>query len=136
MLGGLCQPMTPTVVSHTGSASIVPNTVDKSSSYCIPQKPDPLVLSLQCTNPLPGLTKLEDCCGSVGLFWGVDRCLACPPRPSEYSCCLGLCKRWPAPLACRNGWTAPHGQGGMEQSNRSPDVWLSFAKALKHGQHV
>ncbi|XP_051477297.1 latent-transforming growth factor beta-binding protein 2 isoform X3 [Apus apus] len=37
----------------------------------------------QCTNPLPGLTKLEDCCGSVGLFWGVDRCLACPPRPAH-----------------------------------------------------
>uniref|UniRef100_A0A8C3Q1V5 Latent-transforming growth factor beta-binding protein 1 n=1 Tax=Chrysolophus pictus TaxID=9089 RepID=A0A8C3Q1V5_CHRPC len=37
----------------------------------------------QCTNPLPGLTLLEDCCGSVGLFWGVDRCLACPPRPAH-----------------------------------------------------
>ncbi|XP_050752785.1 latent-transforming growth factor beta-binding protein 2 isoform X2 [Gymnogyps californianus] len=37
----------------------------------------------QCTNPLPGLTKLEDCCGSVGLFWGADRCLACPPRPAH-----------------------------------------------------
>uniref|UniRef100_A0A8B9I450 Latent-transforming growth factor beta-binding protein 1 n=1 Tax=Anser brachyrhynchus TaxID=132585 RepID=A0A8B9I450_9AVES len=37
----------------------------------------------QCTNPLPGLTRLEDCCGSVGLFWGVDRCLACPPRPAH-----------------------------------------------------
>uniref|UniRef100_A0A8B9ZHG4 Latent-transforming growth factor beta-binding protein 1 n=1 Tax=Anas platyrhynchos TaxID=8839 RepID=A0A8B9ZHG4_ANAPL len=32
----------------------------------------------QCTNPLPGLTRLEDCCGSVGLFWGVDRCLHTP----------------------------------------------------------
>ncbi|KAI1237728.1 hypothetical protein IHE44_0013814 [Lamprotornis superbus] len=37
----------------------------------------------QCTNPLPGLTKLEDSCGSVGLFWGVDQCLACPPRPAH-----------------------------------------------------
>nr|XP_009669183.1 PREDICTED: latent-transforming growth factor beta-binding protein 2 isoform X1 [Struthio camelus australis] len=37
----------------------------------------------QCANPLPGLTTLEDCCGSVGLFWGVDRCLACPPRPAH-----------------------------------------------------
>ncbi|XP_068048939.1 latent-transforming growth factor beta-binding protein 2 isoform X4 [Anomalospiza imberbis] len=37
----------------------------------------------QCTNPLPALTKLEDCCGSVGLFWGVDQCLACPPRPAH-----------------------------------------------------
>uniref|UniRef100_U3J6C1 Latent transforming growth factor beta binding protein 2 n=1 Tax=Anas platyrhynchos platyrhynchos TaxID=8840 RepID=U3J6C1_ANAPP len=30
----------------------------------------------QCTNPLPGLTRLEDCCGSVGLFWGL--CCLCP----------------------------------------------------------
>lgn len=55
---------------------------------CIPQKPD-LLLSPQCTNPLPGLTKLEDCCGSVGLFWGMDQCLACPPRPGEYCCWPG-----------------------------------------------
>lgn len=50
------------------------------------ETPDLLLLSLQCTNPLPGLTRLEDCCGSVGLFWGVDRCLACPPRPGKHRC--------------------------------------------------
>lgn len=50
------------------------------------EMPDLLLLSLQCTNPLPGLTRLEDCCGSVGLFWGVDRCLACPPRPGKHRC--------------------------------------------------
>uniref|UniRef100_A0A8B9QFD1 Latent transforming growth factor beta binding protein 2 n=1 Tax=Apteryx owenii TaxID=8824 RepID=A0A8B9QFD1_APTOW len=37
----------------------------------------------QCANPLPGLTKLEDCCGSVGLFWSVERCLVCPTRPAH-----------------------------------------------------
>uniref|UniRef100_A0A8C8SQE6 Latent-transforming growth factor beta-binding protein 2 n=1 Tax=Pelusios castaneus TaxID=367368 RepID=A0A8C8SQE6_9SAUR len=37
----------------------------------------------QCANPLPGLAKFEDCCGSVGLFWGVNRCIPCPPRPGN-----------------------------------------------------
>uniref|UniRef100_A0A8C8SRE6 Latent-transforming growth factor beta-binding protein 1 n=1 Tax=Pelusios castaneus TaxID=367368 RepID=A0A8C8SRE6_9SAUR len=37
----------------------------------------------QCANPLPGLAKFEDCCGSVGLFWGVNRCIPCPPRPAH-----------------------------------------------------
>uniref|UniRef100_A0A8B9FUM0 Latent-transforming growth factor beta-binding protein 1 n=1 Tax=Amazona collaria TaxID=241587 RepID=A0A8B9FUM0_9PSIT len=49
----------------------------------VPQSSDPLLLSPQCINPLPGLTKMEDCCGSVGLFWGADRCLTCPPRPAH-----------------------------------------------------
>uniref|UniRef100_A0A8C4VS97 Latent transforming growth factor beta binding protein 2 n=1 Tax=Gopherus evgoodei TaxID=1825980 RepID=A0A8C4VS97_9SAUR len=37
----------------------------------------------QCANPLEGLAKFEDCCGSVGLFWGVNRCIPCPPRPGK-----------------------------------------------------
>ncbi|NWU93237.1 LTBP2 protein, partial [Upupa epops] len=37
----------------------------------------------QCTNPLPGLTRLEDCCSGMGLFWGAERCLACPPQPTR-----------------------------------------------------
>ncbi|XP_019344239.1 latent-transforming growth factor beta-binding protein 2 isoform X6 [Alligator mississippiensis] len=37
----------------------------------------------QCANPLLGLTKFEDCCGSIGLFWGVNRCISCPPRPAH-----------------------------------------------------
>ncbi|CAM4580161.1 latent-transforming growth factor beta-binding protein 2 isoform X1 [Caretta caretta] len=37
----------------------------------------------QCANPLAGLAKFEDCCGSVGLFWGVNRCIPCPPRPAH-----------------------------------------------------
>ncbi|XP_039389695.1 latent-transforming growth factor beta-binding protein 2 isoform X6 [Mauremys reevesii] len=37
----------------------------------------------QCANPLEGLAKFEDCCGSVGLFWGVNRCIPCPPRPAH-----------------------------------------------------
>ncbi|XP_075782988.1 latent-transforming growth factor beta-binding protein 2 isoform X2 [Pelodiscus sinensis] len=37
----------------------------------------------QCANPLAGLTRLEDCCGSVGLFWGMNQCIPCPPRPAH-----------------------------------------------------
>lgn len=37
----------------------------------------------QCANPLLELTTQEDCCGSVGAFWGVTLCAPCPPRPGE-----------------------------------------------------
>ncbi|XP_051833562.1 latent-transforming growth factor beta-binding protein 2 [Antechinus flavipes] len=37
----------------------------------------------QCANPLRELTKQEDCCGSVGAFWGVNACSPCPPRPAS-----------------------------------------------------
>uniref|UniRef100_G3SNW3 Latent-transforming growth factor beta-binding protein 2 n=1 Tax=Loxodonta africana TaxID=9785 RepID=G3SNW3_LOXAF len=36
----------------------------------------------QCANPLLELTPQEDCCGSVGAFWGVTSCSPCPPRPA------------------------------------------------------
>uniref|UniRef100_A0A8C0NWJ8 Latent-transforming growth factor beta-binding protein 2 n=1 Tax=Canis lupus familiaris TaxID=9615 RepID=A0A8C0NWJ8_CANLF len=36
----------------------------------------------QCANPLLELTAQEDCCGSVGAFWGVTSCTPCPPRPA------------------------------------------------------
>ncbi|XP_012597491.2 latent-transforming growth factor beta-binding protein 2 [Microcebus murinus] len=37
----------------------------------------------QCANPLLELTAQEDCCGSVGAFWGVTSCVPCPPRPAS-----------------------------------------------------
>ncbi|XP_032477977.1 latent-transforming growth factor beta-binding protein 2 isoform X2 [Phocoena sinus] len=37
----------------------------------------------QCANPLLELTAQEDCCGSVGAFWGVTSCALCPPRPAS-----------------------------------------------------
>uniref|UniRef100_A0A8C9VZP0 Latent transforming growth factor beta binding protein 3 n=1 Tax=Scleropages formosus TaxID=113540 RepID=A0A8C9VZP0_SCLFO len=30
------------------------------------------------SNPLPGLTNQEDCCGSVGKSWGQNKCYKCP----------------------------------------------------------
>ncbi|XP_062900141.1 latent-transforming growth factor beta-binding protein 2-like isoform X1 [Mobula hypostoma] len=35
----------------------------------------------QCGKPLPGLTRQDDCCGSVGLSWGYHKCTKCPPKP-------------------------------------------------------
>uniref|UniRef100_A0A4W3H2D2 Latent-transforming growth factor beta-binding protein 3-like n=1 Tax=Callorhinchus milii TaxID=7868 RepID=A0A4W3H2D2_CALMI len=37
-----------------------------------------------CSNPLPGLTKEEDCCGSVGASWGFSNCNKCRHQYSEY----------------------------------------------------
>uniref|UniRef100_UPI00398EF069 latent-transforming growth factor beta-binding protein 2-like isoform X2 n=1 Tax=Pristiophorus japonicus TaxID=55135 RepID=UPI00398EF069 len=36
----------------------------------------------QCGKPLPGLTKQDDCCGSVGISWGYHKCTKCPPKPA------------------------------------------------------
>uniref|UniRef100_A0A671KYG6 Latent-transforming growth factor beta-binding protein 3-like n=1 Tax=Sinocyclocheilus anshuiensis TaxID=1608454 RepID=A0A671KYG6_9TELE len=33
------------------------------------------------SNPLPGLTNQEDCCGSVGNSWGQNKCYKCPLLP-------------------------------------------------------
>uniref|UniRef100_A0A8C5KW74 Latent-transforming growth factor beta-binding protein 2 n=1 Tax=Jaculus jaculus TaxID=51337 RepID=A0A8C5KW74_JACJA len=37
----------------------------------------------QCADPLLELTAQEDCCGSVGAFWGATSCAPCPPRPAS-----------------------------------------------------
>uniref|UniRef100_A0A3B5QAB5 Latent-transforming growth factor beta-binding protein 2 n=2 Tax=Xiphophorus maculatus TaxID=8083 RepID=A0A3B5QAB5_XIPMA len=36
----------------------------------------------QCGKPLPGLTKQDDCCGSVGASWGLSKCQKCPTKPA------------------------------------------------------
>ncbi|KAK7903864.1 hypothetical protein WMY93_016471 [Mugilogobius chulae] len=36
----------------------------------------------QCGKPLPGLTKQDDCCGSVGASWGLSKCQKCPAKPA------------------------------------------------------
>uniref|UniRef100_A0AAY5EAH0 Latent transforming growth factor beta binding protein 1 n=1 Tax=Electrophorus electricus TaxID=8005 RepID=A0AAY5EAH0_ELEEL len=36
----------------------------------------------QCGKALPGLSKQEDCCGTVGTSWGFHKCLKCPRKPS------------------------------------------------------
>lgn len=51
----------------------------------------------QCANPLLELTTQEDCCGSVGAFWGVTLCAPCPPRPGE---CWVVWEAHPGPGLC------------------------------------
>ncbi|XP_041105908.1 latent-transforming growth factor beta-binding protein 1 isoform X6 [Polyodon spathula] len=36
----------------------------------------------QCGKALPGLSKQEDCCGTVGTSWGFHKCQKCPQKPS------------------------------------------------------
>ncbi|XP_075781089.1 latent-transforming growth factor beta-binding protein 1 isoform X3 [Pelodiscus sinensis] len=36
----------------------------------------------QCGKALPGLSKQEDCCGTVGTSWGFNKCHKCPKKPS------------------------------------------------------
>ncbi|XP_028278806.1 latent-transforming growth factor beta-binding protein 1 isoform X2 [Parambassis ranga] len=36
----------------------------------------------QCGKALPGLTKQEQCCGTIGTSWGFHKCQKCPMKPS------------------------------------------------------
>ncbi|XP_041107834.1 latent-transforming growth factor beta-binding protein 1-like isoform X3 [Polyodon spathula] len=36
----------------------------------------------QCGKALPGLSKQDDCCGTVGTSWGFHKCHTCPKKPS------------------------------------------------------
>ncbi|XP_015218483.2 latent-transforming growth factor beta-binding protein 1 isoform X3 [Lepisosteus oculatus] len=36
----------------------------------------------QCGKALPGLSKQEDCCGTVGTSWGFNKCYKCPKKQS------------------------------------------------------
>uniref|UniRef100_A0A671YSH1 Latent transforming growth factor beta binding protein 2 n=1 Tax=Sparus aurata TaxID=8175 RepID=A0A671YSH1_SPAAU len=38
-----------------------------------------------CGKPLPGLTKQDDCCGSVGASWGINKCQKCQSDFFRYS---------------------------------------------------
>ncbi|XP_014915831.1 latent-transforming growth factor beta-binding protein 1 isoform X2 [Poecilia latipinna] len=36
----------------------------------------------QCGKALPGLTKLDQCCATIGTSWGFHKCQKCPNKPS------------------------------------------------------
>ncbi|XP_053538479.1 latent-transforming growth factor beta-binding protein 1 isoform X2 [Ictalurus punctatus] len=38
--------------------------------------------SMQCGKALPGLSKQEDCCGTIGTSWGFHKCQKCPRKQS------------------------------------------------------
>uniref|UniRef100_A0A8D2J2H0 Latent-transforming growth factor beta-binding protein 1 n=2 Tax=Varanus komodoensis TaxID=61221 RepID=A0A8D2J2H0_VARKO len=39
-------------------------------------------IGTQCGKALPGLSKQEDCCGTVGTSWGFHKCQKCPKKPA------------------------------------------------------
>uniref|UniRef100_A0AAR2JRS0 Latent transforming growth factor beta binding protein 3 n=1 Tax=Pygocentrus nattereri TaxID=42514 RepID=A0AAR2JRS0_PYGNA len=83
-------------VHHTADTSVVIQPLDQSDSKppktvarLPPQTHKPRGRCFQETtpkqacssNPLPGLTNQEDCCGSVGNSWGQNKCYKCPKLP-------------------------------------------------------
>ncbi|XP_060789207.1 latent-transforming growth factor beta-binding protein 1 isoform X7 [Neoarius graeffei] len=38
----------------------------------------------QCGKALPGLSKQEDCCGTIGTSWGFHKCQKCPRKQSAF----------------------------------------------------
>uniref|UniRef100_A0A670I1Y1 Latent-transforming growth factor beta-binding protein 1 n=1 Tax=Podarcis muralis TaxID=64176 RepID=A0A670I1Y1_PODMU len=46
-------------------------------------------IGTQCGKALPGLSKQEDCCGTVGTSWGFNKCQKCPKKPGK--CFSNLC---------------------------------------------
>uniref|UniRef100_A0A3B4YU56 Latent-transforming growth factor beta-binding protein 4 n=1 Tax=Seriola lalandi dorsalis TaxID=1841481 RepID=A0A3B4YU56_SERLL len=47
----------------------------------------------QCGKALPGLTKQEQCCGTIGTSWGFHKCQKCPKKPCKYLLSLFLSSR-------------------------------------------
>ncbi|XP_056383427.1 latent-transforming growth factor beta-binding protein 3 isoform X2 [Hyla sarda] len=71
-----------------GGQHLLPHPeVNKAISRPVTYKPlgrcfqDTLPKQACGSNPLPGLTKEEDCCGSVGTSWGNHKCNKCPQLP-------------------------------------------------------
>uniref|UniRef100_A0A3B5Q0V8 Latent transforming growth factor beta binding protein 1 n=1 Tax=Xiphophorus maculatus TaxID=8083 RepID=A0A3B5Q0V8_XIPMA len=45
----------------------------------------------QCGKALPGLTKLDQCCATIGTSWGFHKCQKCPNKPCKYKCSTQNC---------------------------------------------
>uniref|UniRef100_G3NCA3 Latent transforming growth factor beta binding protein 1 n=1 Tax=Gasterosteus aculeatus aculeatus TaxID=481459 RepID=G3NCA3_GASAC len=41
----------------------------------------------QCGKALPGLTKQDQCCGTIGTSWGFHKCQKCPKEACKYEYC-------------------------------------------------
>ncbi|XP_077179348.1 latent-transforming growth factor beta-binding protein 2 [Paroedura picta] len=77
----------PTDPQYTDNTTIRNNIVAESNQQQRPQgimgKCYLKTVHGKCAEPLPGLAKYEDCCGSVGAFWGISRCIPCPQKPAQ-----------------------------------------------------
>uniref|UniRef100_A0A8C7FG56 Latent transforming growth factor beta binding protein 4 n=1 Tax=Oncorhynchus kisutch TaxID=8019 RepID=A0A8C7FG56_ONCKI len=51
------------------------NTESSVFKYCFRE-----VRNGQCSSPLPGLRSQDTCCRGIGLAWGINECVLCPPN--------------------------------------------------------
>ncbi|XP_043914915.1 latent-transforming growth factor beta-binding protein 1 isoform X2 [Protopterus annectens] len=55
-------------------------------------------LGSQCGKALPGLSKQEDCCGTMGTSWGYHKCQKCPKKSSYSGYEQRVCPRGYKPI--------------------------------------
>ncbi|XP_053567837.1 latent-transforming growth factor beta-binding protein 1 isoform X3 [Bombina bombina] len=68
-----------TVYPHQQTVShVYPTSTKNQLGRCFQE-----TTGTQCGKPLPGLSKQEDCCGTVGTSWGFNKCMKCPKKISH-----------------------------------------------------
>uniref|UniRef100_A0A8C5LFR7 Latent-transforming growth factor beta-binding protein 1 n=1 Tax=Jaculus jaculus TaxID=51337 RepID=A0A8C5LFR7_JACJA len=80
---GLPAPKTQTVHSTSSRQQAAPHVYPVAAKTqlgrCFQE-----TIGSQCGKALPGLSKQEDCCGTVGTSWGFNKCQKCPKKPSYH----------------------------------------------------
>ncbi|XP_064206253.1 latent-transforming growth factor beta-binding protein 3-like isoform X7 [Anguilla rostrata] len=133
-------------VHHSSDTSVVIHSLDQSrSDVKRPTKPLPRLVhpthkprgrcfqettsKQDCSsNPLPGLTNQEDCCGSVGNSWGQNKCYKCPPVLP-----------YPGPQKLQNiiedrGSTCPHGYKRLNRTHCQDINECTMQGVCQHGE--
>ncbi|KAM9599666.1 latent-transforming growth factor beta-binding protein 3 [Morphnus guianensis] len=78
------------------------------------------------SNPLPGLTKQEDCCGSIGTAWGQSKCHKCPHL--QYT---GVQKT--GPVRGEHGGDCPQGYKRLNSSHCQDINECAMQGVCQHG---
>ncbi|XP_069874197.1 latent-transforming growth factor beta-binding protein 3 isoform X1 [Dipodomys merriami] len=78
------------------------------------------------SNPLPGLTKQEDCCGSIGTAWGQSKCHKCPQL--QYT---GVQK--PGPVRGEVGADCPQGYKRLNSTHCQDINECAMPGMCRHG---
>ncbi|XP_037694233.1 latent-transforming growth factor beta-binding protein 3 isoform X2 [Choloepus didactylus] len=78
------------------------------------------------SNPLPGLTKQEDCCGSIGTAWGQSKCHKCPQL--QYT---GVQK--PGPMRGEVGADCPQGYKRLNSTHCQDINECAMPGMCRHG---
>ncbi|KAK1335545.1 hypothetical protein QTO34_003335 [Cnephaeus nilssonii] len=87
---------------------------------------DTLPKQLCGSNPLPGLTKQEDCCGSIGTAWGQSKCHKCPQL--QYT---GVQK--PGPVRGEVGADCPQGYKRLNSTHCQDINECAMPGMCRHG---